>query len=485
MQFSIKSCKYQGSTSLDVGYFLRNLITQAYFAILNGNIHNESAITNAIRDCVSMAQAEKPVNRKFSFLERKQNPYDSYEEYLVKSPMNRYRILVFVLSVIGAFLSGCADKNKATSKHASVAASAVSAPPVKLQRMFKDISMNAIVFMTQAPGDEQYWYVVEKSGRVLRIENRSDKNDDVSQASVFIDITDRVDASPNEAGLLGMAFHPQYQTNGYVYLSYTGDDGGLVSYISRFKSLDNGETLSPQSEKRLIKVEQPYSNHNGGNILFGRDGFLYIGLGDGGSGGDPKGHGQNTQTLLGAMLRIDVDNGDPYGIPPSNPFASNKQGKPEIYLWGLRNPWRWSFDRETAQLWVADVGQNSWEEVNVVTGPGNLGWNGKEGTHCYTSARCEDPSYIDPVIEYDHDEGCSITGGYVYRGTRISDLKGIYMYGDYCSGSVWGAKDQGGGNFQSFKLLDTGLNIASFAEGNDGEVYVIHLPGEIYRIIAK
>ncbi len=404
-----------------------------------------------------------------------------YEEYLVKNAMNPCRVFVLVIIIAGTFLSSCADKNKATSKHAGVAPSAVSAPAVKLQRMFKDLPLNAIVFMVQAPGDDQYWYVVEKAGRVLRVENKPD----ASQASVFIDITDRVDASPNEAGLLGMAFHPRYQTNGYVYLSYTGDDGGLVSYISRFKAQDKGKSLSPQSEKHLLKVEQPYSNHNGGNILFGKDGYLYIGLGDGGWGGDPKDHGQNTQTLLGSMLRIDVDNGEPYGIPPSNPFVNNRQGRPEIYLWGLRNPWRWSFDRETDQLWVADVGQNSWEEVNVVTKPGNLGWNGKEGTHCYKSARCEDSSYIDPVIEYDHDEGCSITGGYVYRGSSISNLQGIYMYGDYCSGSVWGAKDQGAGNYQSFKLLDTGLNIASFAEGNDGEVYLIHLQGEIYKIVAK
>ena len=405
----------------------------------------------------------------------------------MKNPMNFYRIppiffASIALFVTGCvFVAGCADKNMATSKHASNSPVAAATSQIKLQRMFKNIAMNAIVFMTQAPGDDQYWYVVEKSGRVLKIKN----NIDATKASVFIDITERVDSSPNEAGLLGMAFHPDYQSNGYVYLSYTGDDGGLVSYISRFQLSENGDSLSPQSEKRLLKVAQPYSNHNGGNILFGPDGFLYIGLGDGGSGGDPKGNGQNTQTLLGAMLRIDVDKGDPYAIPQSNPFAANKKGRPEIYLWGLRNPWRWSFDRGTGHLWVADVGQNSWEEVNIATQPGNFGWNAKEGTHCYKSSRCEDSAYIDPVIEYDHDEGCSVTGGYVYRGTGIPGLQGTYMYSDFCSGTLWGAKKQGNGAVQSYKSLDSGLNIASFAEGNDGELYVIHLQGEVYKIVAK
>lgn len=395
--------------------------------------------------------------------------------------MMKTHYLVITALVLGLLVSACKDKSTAASQHASASISNETLPAVKLQRVFKDVSMDVIVYMTQAPGDDRYWYVAEKTGRVLRFENKPD----ASTASVFIDISDRVDAGPSEAGLLGMAFHPQFSTNGYVYLSYTGNDGGLKSYVSRFKSLDTGNTLDPDTEKRLLEVAQPYSNHNGGQVEFGPDGLLYIGLGDGGAGGDPKGHGQNTQTLLGAMLRIDVDNGNPYGIPPGNPFANGESGKPEIYAWGLRNPWRWSFDRETGKLWLADVGQDNWEEVNVIDKPGNFGWNGKEGVHCYKSARCENPAFIDPVIEYSHDEGCSVTGGYVYRGSQISALKGIYLYSDFCSGTLWGARDSGDGRYESFQLLDTDLNIASFAQANDGEIYLLHIRGELYKLAAK
>jgi glucose/arabinose dehydrogenase len=302
---------------------------------------------------------------------------------------------------------------------------------------------------------------------------------------VFLDITDRVDAGPSEAGLLGMVFHPNYAQNGYAYVSYNADEGNLVSRISRFANRGNPDSLSVDLEKILLKVDQPYSNHNGGHIQFGPDGFLYIGLGDGGSGGDPKGHGQNTQTLLGSMLRIDVNNGNPYAIPESNPFAKSSNGLPEIYAWGLRNPWRWSFDRETGAMWVADVGQNNWEEVSLVTQPGNFGWNAKEGSHCYQSAKCDNPDYVEPIIEYSHDKGCSITGGYVYRGKAIPDLRGTYIYSDFCSGIVWGARKNAQGQYESFQLFDTGLNIASFAEGNDGEIYLVHIRGEIYRIALR
>jgi len=389
--------------------------------------------------------------------------------------------LLLIIALSGLLLSSCSDKNMTSTRHAGASASAGAVPAVKLQRVFNAVSMDVIVYMTQAPDDDRYWYVVEKPGRVLRFENK----EDASEATVFIDISDRVDAGPSEAGLLGMTFHPQFRTNGYVYLSYTGNDGGLKSYISRFKSLDSNESLDPGTEKRLLEIAQPYSNHNGGQIEFGPDGFLYIGLGDGGAGGDPKGHGQNTQTLLGSMLRVDVDNGNPYAIPASNPFVSNDKGKPEIYAWGLRNPWRWSFDRETGKLWLADVGQDNWEEVNIVAQPGNYGWNGKEGRHCYKSAHCENPAFIDPVIEYDHGAGCSVTGGYVYRGGQIPALKGIYLYTDFCSGTLWGARESGSGAYESFQLLDSDLNIASFAQANTGEIYLLHIRGEIYKLVAQ
>jgi len=400
--------------------------------------------------------------------------------------MQRQRVIpLLFLSGIALIVSACTDNNVASNvannitKNTSNDKSSGVVPKIKLQRIFANVPMDNVVLMLQAPGDDAYWYIVEKAGRVLRIENKPD----AATASVFLDISDRVEASPNEAGLLGMTFHPQYAQNGYVYLSYTASNGGLVSHISRFENRGNTDNLSPDSETVVLTLGQPYSNHNGGNIQFGPDGYLYIGFGDGGSGGDPQGNGQNTQTLLGSMLRIDINGGSPYTIPATNPFASNQQGRPEIYAWGLRNPWRWSFDRETGALWVADVGQNNWEEVNIITQPGNFGWNAKEGTHCYQSASCQNPAYIDPVIEYSHDYGCSITGGYVYRGKDISALRGEYLYADYCSGAVWSARANAEGSYESNKLIDSGLNIASFAEANDGEIYLVHLQGGIYKMI--
>jgi len=388
-------------------------------------------------------------------------------------------LLVLVLVTAPFIVAGCSENRGSSSSQASNAGD--SLPVMRLQRVFEQLKLSKPILMLQSPDNDSHWYVVEKAGRVLRVTN----NAGVTQSSTFLDISDRVDSGPNEAGLLGMAFHPQYQTNGVVYLSYTTSDPSLTSIISRVSRSSDGNSLQADSEQVLLRVSQPYSNHNGGHIAFGPDGFLYIGLGDGGSGGDPKGHGQNTATLLGSMLRINVDSGAPFGIPATNPFASGKQGRPEIYAWGLRNPWRWSFDKTTGALWVADVGQNSWEEISIMNAAGNYGWNAKEGTHCYESNQCDNPEFIDPVIEYSHEDGCSVTGGYVYRGSANPSLSGTYLYSDYCSGTLWGAKDDGNGNYVSTELLSTGLNVASFAEGNDGEIYIIHLGGEIYQLVSR
>jgi glucose/arabinose dehydrogenase len=388
-------------------------------------------------------------------------------------------LLVLVLVTAPFIVAGCSENRGSSSSQASNAGD--SLPVMRLQRVFEQLKLSKPILMLQSPDNDSHWYVVEKAGRVLRVTN----NAGVTQSSTFLDISDRVDSGPNEAGLLGMAFHPQYQTNGVVYLSYTTSDPSLTSIISRVSRSSDGNSLQADSEQVLLRVSQPYSNHNGGHIAFGPDGFLYIGLGDGGSGGDPKGHGQNTATLLGSMLRINVDSGAPFGIPATNPFASGKQGRPEIYAWGLRNPWRWSFDKTTGALWVADVGQNSWEEISIMNAAGNYGWNAKEGTHCYESNQCDNPEFIDPVIEYSHEYGCSVTGGYVYRGSANPSLSGTYLYSDYCSGTLWGAKDDGNGNYVSTELLSTGLNVASFAEGNDGEIYIIHLGGEIYQLVSR
>ena len=347
-------------------------------------------------------------------------------------------------------------------------------PPLVLTRVFAQVAMSQPVAMLQLPHKDGYWYLVEQDGRVLRFAN----DDGVSGASDVVDIRDRV-SSGGEAGLLGMAFDPCFEDSGGVYLSYTRPGMPLTSVISRFISHDGGVTLDPTSEQVLLSVDQPFANHNGGNIAFGPDGYLYIGFGDGGLGGDPYGNGQNTQSLLGALLRIDVCGKTGYRIPPDNPFARGG-GRGEIYAWGLRNPWRWSFDRRTGELWLADVGQSEWEEVDHIVRGGNYGWNLREGRHCY-AGDCNRAGLIDPVVEYSHAEGCAITGGYVYRGKRISNLRGVYLYADYCSGRLWGMATNSAA-YQGRLLLDSDLRVSSFAEGNDGEVYLLDHKGGVYRI---
>jgi uncharacterized repeat protein (TIGR03806 family) len=342
-------------------------------------------------------------------------------------------------------------------------------------------SLNPLVGLYQAPGDNSAWYAVEQSGQVVRFAN----NPAVSSVSSFIDIQDRVDYG-GEKGLLGLAFHPNYALNGYVYLSYTASPAsGLESRLSRFTLDTASQTLDAASEQIILRVSQPFSNHNGGQIAFGPDGRLYIGLGDGGSGGDPNGNGQNPATLLGAMLRIDVGDGSGgYTIPPDNPFVSGG-GAPEVYAYGLRNPWRWSFDRQGGALWVGDVGQNAYEEVDIVTRGGNYGWNVMEGNHCYSPATgCDQSSLILPVAEYDHTQGIAVTGGYVYRGSEVPFLSGQYLYGDYGSGLIWALEANGAGGYVATQLLDTTLNISSFAEDLNGELYVLNLGGTIHKVAA-
>ncbi len=356
-------------------------------------------------------------------------------------------------------------------------------PSLVLERAFPVLSFVQPVAMLQAPEDDSRWFVVEKAGRVLVLAN----DDAVQAASVFIDISDLVEAGPSEAGLLGMAFHPQFNGNGEVFLSYTAAGPGgavpLISRVSRFLMTAGGNRLDPATEEILLSVDQPFTNHNGGNIAFGPDGFLYIGLGDGGSGGDPQGNGQNTETLLGAMLRIDVDTDPLYGIPADNPFVQGG-GRPDIYAWGLRNPWRFAFDRVTGDLWAGDVGQNRLEEVDRIVSGGNYGWNRFEGTLCF-AGECNPAGLIPPLAEYTHGEGCSITGGFVYRGTEMPDLAGTYLYGDFCTGTLWGLDSGTDGTLPSRVLVDSSLSISSFAEGNDGELFVLdYTAGTLHRLVS-
>jgi uncharacterized repeat protein (TIGR03806 family) len=352
---------------------------------------------------------------------------------------------------------------------------------------FTSLSFSSPVAMLQAPDDASRWFVLEQGGAVRKF--------DVANPAIatFVDITARV-RSGGEMGLLGMAFHPDFPTDPRVFLSYTTGTNPLVSRISSFVTRDGGVTLDAGSEQILLTVNQPEENHNGGNIAFGPDGDLYIGFGDGGGGGDQHGNpgnGQRLTTLLGKMLRIDVDAGAPYAIPPTNPFAQNAacpaggrtSGEcPEIYAWGFRNPWRWSFDRTSGELWVADVGQNLWEEVDQVTLGGNYGWRCREGAHDFNMSGCSG-GYVDPVAEYDHTLGDSITGGYVYRGTQVSALAGHYLFADFGSGRIWAwIAENATTPRQPTQLLDTGLNISSFGQGTDGELYVVNYGGTLHRI---
>ena len=296
-----------------------------------------------------------------------------------------------------------------------------SQQPLGVQRAFASLSFNSPVALLQAPGNTQRWFVVEQGGTV-----RSFVNDPaVATSSLVVDLTARV-VSGGETGLLGMAFHPNFPTDSRIYLSYTSGSAGLQSRISEFHSTDAGATIDPASERVLLSIDQPANNHNGGHLSFGPDGMLYAGFGDGGNGGDPWGsigNGQNLQTLLGKMIRIDVSGSVGYGIPSDNPYAANPlcstgagaQSCPEIYAYGFRNPWRWNFDRGSGDLWVADVGQESWEEVDRVVRGGNYGWRCREGVHPYNTNCGPAANLIDPIAEYGHD-----VGSIDHRGIRVS-----------------------------------------------------------------
>jgi glucose/arabinose dehydrogenase len=310
----------------------------------------------------------------------------------------------------------------------------------------------------------------------------------------YVDLSDRIVAG-GEQGLLGLAFHPSFAANGRLFVDYTraGDGATIVSELTA--SADRG-SANPGSEKILLTIAQPFANHNGGQIEFGPDGYLYIGMGDGGSGGDPQGNGQNLQALLGKILRINVNgapaSGKAYGIPNDNPYApggvSPGAGLPEIWAYGLRNPWRLGFDRGTGDLYIGDVGQGAWEEIDRQPagsqGGENYGWNAFEGRHCFSA--CGGVTYIPPIAEYSHDSGrCSVTGGYVYRGSREPALKGFYVFGDYCSGTIF-TVPAGGGNKTPKPVADSGLSISSFGEGEDGEIYVVDIgSGRLYRVVVS
>jgi glucose/arabinose dehydrogenase len=370
-----------------------------------------------------------------------------------------------------------AEASPPPAEPAPTSAPVASLDQLNLSVQQLDTTFESPVYLTTAPGIEEL-FVVEKAGRVIVFDQEQ------SSTRVYLDITDRVESGGSEQGLLSVAFHPQFPQKNWLFVNYTDENGDTV--VSRYTA--DAERADADSEMVLLNIEQPYRNHNGGQIDFGPDGNLYIGMGDGGSGGDPQGHAQNLQSLLGKILRINVDQGEPYTIPYDNPWADGADGRPEIWAWGLRNPWRFSFDSVTGDLYVADVGQNTYEEINrqpFDRAGVNYGWNITEGNDCFRSKSCDTDGLAMPIGVYDHSEGCSVTGGYVYRGEAVARLQGTYLFGDYCSGNVWGLRPTATNQWEMQKLLETDINISSFGRDHSGELYLLDLNGAIYRLTSN
>jgi glucose/arabinose dehydrogenase len=352
---------------------------------------------------------------------------------------------------------------------------------VQLTLAYPQLSfVRPLEYRTAGDGGENI-FVVEKGGRILVFPNTADAD----SAEIFLDLSGLVDSSSYEKGLLGMAFHPDYQDNGFFYVNYTAQNR---TFVARYQTeRGHPDRAAADSGVIILSFAQPYDNHNGGQIEFGPDGYLYIATGDGGLAGDPQNNAQNLGNLLGKILRIDVDNPDeerPYGIPGDNPFAQNTQGhREEIYAYGLRNPWKFSFDPQRGWLWAADVGQDRVEEINLIERGGNYGWNRMEGSLGYPRPEQYDPEgLVLPVWEYEHPVGNSITGGYVYYGEAIPALRGAYVYGDFGTGALWALWLDDGMTPDNRLLLQTDLRISSLGLDGDNELYVVDYQGGIYKI---
>jgi len=353
------------------------------------------------------------------------------------------------------------------------AALASELPPIGLVPVAT--GLDSPVYVTD-PGDGRL-FVVEQAGRIVIAENG------MVREAPFLDLRSAVSFG-GEQGLVGLAFDPAYADNGYFYVNYINLSGDTV--VSRFSVSSDPNVANPSSEEPVLGIGQPFPTHNGGHLAFGPDGMLYISSGDGGSAGDPLNSGQTLTTLLGKILRIDVTT-LPYSIPPSNPFFEHPTARSEIWAYGLRNPWRFSFDRATGDLFIGDVGQNRFEEIDfqaaTSAGGENYGWRRMEGSRCFNpSSGCADESFVLPILEYDHSIGCSVSGGYVYRGAALPQLDGVYIFGDFCYGTLWGARPNGDGTWTSHVLLQTGLVISSFGEDSAGNVYLVDYDGSIFRI---
>ena len=346
-----------------------------------------------------------------------------------------------------------------------------------LELLHADFDLPLLV--THAGDKDDHLYVVEKTGRVYQFDALNKRK------TLYLDASSLITTRGEEQGLLSIAFHPEFDNNGYLFIYYTARNGDNT--LARLTVEPKGrKPIDLQTLEVLIAVEDPASNHNGGMLVFGKDGYLYLGMGDGGRGGDPWNNAQDLSTLLGKMLRIDVNQAPGYSIPADNPFNAVANARAEIWSYGLRNPWRHSIDPATGDLWIADVGQNKWEEINWQParseGGHNYGWRRMEGKHCFKPKwRCDNGKVTLPIAEYPHKDGCSVTGGYVYRGRELADLQGLYVFGDFCTGTIW-AIDKNN-RFNKTKLLDTDLNISSFGEDQAGEIYVVDYGGGIYKLV--
>ena len=376
--------------------------------------------------------------------------------------MIRHSVLLpVVVTVLGSVLS--------------LAYAGSSTAPVRLQPLAT--GLESPVYVTHAGDGSGRLFVVEQAGVIRIIRNGR------LLARPFLDVRSRV-ISGGEMGLLSVAFHPQYASNGRFFVNYTANSDSLRTVIAEYRVSDAPD-VAGRAERVLLEIAQPYRNHNGGLNLFGPDGMLYIGMGDGGSGGDPHNNGQRLDTLLGKLLRLDVNGEAPYGVPRDNPFVGRAGARGEIWAYGLRNPWRFSFDRATGRLFLADVGQNRWEEINLLEKGGNYGWRLMEGAHCFNpETGCSTTGLILPIAEYGRELGCSVTGGYVYRGTRIRDLVGRYLFSDYCTGRLWSLRESGG-RWVMEELRATGLTVSSFGEDQAGELYVVDHRGTVYQIVPR
>ena len=383
--------------------------------------------------------------------------------------------VAYILIIIFTFSTLCLAANSDENKQ------------YKLKNAFKNLSFDNPVDLQHAGDGTNRIFVVSQKGLIYVFKN----NPSVKSAKIFLDIRNKVKYG-TELGLLGLAFHPDYKNNGYFYVNYTASDP-LRSVIGRYSVRSkNRNVANKKSELILFQTNQPYSNHNGGQLAFGPDDYLYIALGDGGSDGDPHNNGQSKSSFLGKILRIDVNctsGNKNYCIPPENPFAGNSQGyKEEIYAYGLRNPWRFSFDPVTGWMRAGDVGQNSWEEIDIIEKGKNYGWRIMEGNHCYNpSSDCDTSGLTLPIWEYGHDDNgnCSITGGYMYRGSQFPELYGKYIYGDYCSGSVWTLSYDGTNTATNKLLLTADIEISSFGIDRDNEMYICDLNGKVYKLAYK